>query len=245
MRVVYTNAFDFKTIIEALTKLIDEATFSFTTAGMDLVAIDRAHISLIKLHFPKEAFEEFDVEDQFKFGFNTLYMLKIMNSAKRKEKMEIELNNESDIVLRIMGDPLREFTIRNIEVPIPEIPELKLDFDVKAIVNSAGFKKAVSEISTVSDSVEIDGSDSGLKLRSKGSTEVEVEFSKELGGLQDIEVKKPALSSYSSDYLEDVLGLTRLSGFLNLLYSEQKPLQLEFNMENGGSVVYLLAPQMG
>ncbi|MEM1859569.1 MAG: DNA polymerase sliding clamp, partial [Metallosphaera sp.] len=84
-----------------------------------------------------------------------------------------------------------------------------------------------------------------IKLRSKESTEIEVEFSKEMGGLQEIEVKKPSVSSYPSDYLEDVLVLTRLSGFLNLLFSEQKPLQLEFNMDNGGSVVYLLAPNVG
>ncbi|ABP96388.1 MULTISPECIES: proliferating cell nuclear antigen (pcna) [Metallosphaera] len=245
MRIAYANAMDFKTVIEALSKLIDEVTFTFTSSGLDVVAVDRAHISLIKLHFPKEAFEEFDVEDQFRFGFNTQYMLKVMASAKRKEKIEMESREESEIVIRMLGEPPREFTIRNIEVPIQELPELKLDFDVKAKITSGGFKKAVSEIATVSDSVEIDATEMEIKLRSKESTEIEVEFSKEMGGLQEIEVKKPSVSSYPSDYLEDVLVLTRLSGFLNLLFSEQKPLQLEFNMDNGGSVVYLLAPNVG
>ncbi|MEL9969401.1 MAG: proliferating cell nuclear antigen (pcna) [Metallosphaera sp.] len=245
MRIVYSNAMDFKVIIEALTRLIDEATLSFTNAGLDLTAIDRAHISLLKLHFPKEAFEEFDVNDQVNFGFNTQYLEKIMSSARKKEKMEIEINDESQAIIRMLGDPRKEFIVRNIEVPVQEIPELKLDYDVRAKINSSGFKKAISEISSVSDSVEIDSNESELKLRSKGEVEVEVEFTKDIGGLQEIELKKPSVSSYSSEYLEDILILTRLSGFINLLYAEQKPLQLEFNMENGGNVVYLLAPQMG
>lgn len=109
-------------------------------------------------------------------------MLKVMASAKRKEKIEMESREESEIVIRMLGEPPREFTIRNIEVPIQELPELKLDFDVKAKITSGGFKKAVSEIATVSDSVEIDATEMEIKLRSKESTEIEVEFSKEMGG---------------------------------------------------------------
>ncbi|QKQ99812.1 proliferating cell nuclear antigen (pcna) [Metallosphaera tengchongensis] len=245
MRVTYVNAMDFKVVIDAISKLIDEVTFNFSTDGLSLVAVDRAHISLIKLHFPKEAFEEYDVPEEYKFGFNTQYMTKVMGSAKRKEKLELESSDMSEITIRMLGEPRREFVIRNIEVPLQEIPQLSLNFDVKAKVVSNGFKKAISEISSVSDSVEMEGSDEGLKLRSKGNVDLEVEFSKEMGGLQEIEVKKPSTSSYSAEYLNDVLILTRLSGFIDVLYSEQKPLQLEFNMESGGSVMYLLAPQMG
>lgn len=54
MRIAYANAMDFKTVIEALSKLIDEVTFTFTSSGLDVVAVDRAHISLIKLHFPRK-----------------------------------------------------------------------------------------------------------------------------------------------------------------------------------------------
>jgi proliferating cell nuclear antigen len=55
----------------------------------------------------------------------------------------------------------------------------------------------------------------------------------------------PAESTYSCDYLDDILALTKLSGLMKISFSDQKPLQIQFNMESGGNVIYLLAPQMG
>jgi len=40
MRVVYDNAMDFKAIIEALAKMVDEASLTFNSDAMELTAID-------------------------------------------------------------------------------------------------------------------------------------------------------------------------------------------------------------
>lgn len=245
MRVVYDNAMDFKAIIEALSKMVDEASLTFSQEAMELSAIDRAHISLIKLRFPKEAFKEYDVTGQFRFGFNSQYMLKVLKSAKKKEQLEIESEDLSKINLRILGSTIRDFTISNIEVSASEIPEINFQFDVKAKVVSSAFKKAVSQIYAVSDSVQFNATENSLTLRSTGESDVEVEFTKDMESLQEISIEKPVSSTYSAEYLNDVLVLTKLSGFIAVLFSEQKPLQLEFNTDNGGSVVYLLAPQAG
>jgi len=245
MRVVYDNAMDFKAIIEALAKMVDEASLTFNSDAMELTAIDRAHISLIKLRFPKEAFKEYDITEEFRLGFNTQYMLKVLRSAKKKEQLEMESQDPSQINLKIIGSMVRDFVVRNIEISASEIPEINFQFDVKAKVVSSGFKRAINEIYTVSDSVQFNATESSLLLKSAGESEIEVELTKDMGGLQEISIEKPVSSTYSAEYLNDVLVLTKLSGFTKILYSEQKPLQLEFNMDNGGSVVYLLAPQAG
>ncbi|MEM0016378.1 MAG: DNA polymerase sliding clamp, partial [Saccharolobus sp.] len=64
-------------------------------------------------------------------------------------------------------------------------------------------------------------------------------------GLQDLEYSQKSNSSYSAEYLDDILSLTKLSDLVKLSFSSQKPLQLEFNMEGGGKVNYLLAPKVG
>ncbi|QIJ32888.1 proliferating cell nuclear antigen (pcna) [Acidianus sulfidivorans JP7] len=248
MRVSYEDVRDLKAIVTALVKLVDEASIKFTPSGIELVAIDRAHISLIKLSIPKEAFNEYDVQEEFSFGFNTQYFLKILSTSKRKETITFESNDPSLVSIELGGgsDSInRIYSIRNLEVSPPEIPELNLQFDVSATVNSSGFKKAIDEISAVSDVIIIRADENGILLKGKSESNVEVELDKNMGGLQDIELNKPTESSYSSDYLSDILVLTKLSGFTKLAFSEQKPLQIQFNMESGGNVTYLLAPQMG
>ncbi|NON62375.1 DNA polymerase sliding clamp, partial [Acidianus sp. DSM 29099] len=87
--------------------------------------------------------------------------------------------------------------------------------------------------------------ENGIKLSTKSETNVEVELTKDMGAVSELELTKPTSSTYSSEYLSDILVLTNLSGNTRLFFGEQKPLQLQFDMENGGNVVYLLAPQMG
>ncbi|WP_148691596.1 DNA polymerase sliding clamp [Acidianus manzaensis] len=245
MRVSYDDIRDLKSIVTALARLVDEASIKFGTEGVELIAIDRAHISLVKLSIPKDAFKEYDVQEDFNFGFNTQYFLKILSTSKRKESITFESSDPSSISIEISGGLNRVYSIRNLDVSPPEIPELNLQYDVSATANSSGFKKAIDEISAVSDVTIIKADENGLLLKGKSESGVEVELSKDMGGLQEIELSKPTESSYSSDYLSDILVLTKLSGFIKLSFSEQKPLQIQFNMESGGNVTYLLAPQMG
>lgn len=245
MKVSYDDIRDLKAIISALAKLVDEASIKFTPEGIELVAIDRAHISLVKLSIPKDAFKEYEVQEEFNFGFNTQYLLKILSTSKRKESITFESSDPSSVMIEIVGALRRDYQVRNLDVSPPEIPELNLQYDVSASINSSGFKKAVNEISSVSDVVVIKADENGVVLKSKGESNVEVEFTKDIGGLQEIELNKSAESSYSAEYLNDILVLTKLSGFVKLSFSDQKPLQLQFNMETGGNVIYLLAPQLG
>ncbi len=245
MKLSYDDVRDFKNILTALAKLVDEASLKIKPDGVELIAIDRAHISLVKLQIPKEAFKDYDVQDEFNFGFNTQYLLKILSVSKRKESMELEAEDPSQVIIRISGGFNREYIVRNLDVSPPEVPELNLEFDVNASINSSGFKKAISQISSVSDTILFKADENGITLKSKSETDVEVEFTKESGGLQDIELSKPAESTYSCDYLDDILALTKLSGLMKISFSDQKPLQIQFNMESGGNVIYLLAPQMG
>ncbi|MEM0091828.1 MAG: proliferating cell nuclear antigen (pcna) [Saccharolobus sp.] len=245
MKIVYDDVRDLKTIIEALAKLVDEAAFKFKQDSMELVALDRAHISLITVVLPKEIFKEYDVQDELKFGFNTQNLLKLLKTAKRKEAIEISADSPDFINLNILGGVNREFIVRNLEITEPELPEINLQFDIIATINSNGFRSAVSEVSTVSDTVIIEGYEDKIIIKADGENKIEVEFSKESGGLQDLEYSQKSNSSYSAEYLDDILSLTKLSDLVKLSFSSQKPLQLEFNMEGGGKVNYLLAPKVG
>ena len=244
MRIVYDDVRDLKAIIQALLKLVDEALFDIKPEGIQLIAIDKAHISLIKIDLPKEMFKEYDVSEGFKFGFNTQYMSKLLKAAKRKEQIVIEAEAPETVNLTLSGALNRTFNIKNLEVIPPEVPEVNLEFDVRASINAKGFKNAISQISQVSDTLLISANEEKVVVKGEGENKVEVEFTKETGSISEMEFNKECSSAYDVDYLNDILSLTKLSDYVNVAFAEQKPMQLEFNMEGGGKVTYLLAPKL-
>ena len=244
MRIVYDDVRDLKAIIQALLKLVDEALFDIKPEGMQLVAIDKAHISLIKIELPKEMFKEYNVSDEFKFGFNTQYMSKLLKSAKRKEEIIIEAETPETVNLTLSGALNRVFNLKNLEVLPPEVPEVNLEFDVRASINAIGFKNAIGQISEVSDTLLISANEEKVIVKGEGENKVEVEFSKETGSINEMEFNKECSSAYDVDYLNDILSLTKLSDYVKVAFAEQKPMQLEFSMEGGGKVTYLLAPKL-
>jgi len=244
MRVVHSDVRDLKAIITTLTKLVDEALMVFKQEGVELVTVDRAHIALIKLNIPSSAFQEYDVNEEFKFGFNAATLAKILKAAARKESVVIESTSPDAVTVKLVGAVEKSFSVRNLEVVPPEVPELNLEFDVTATVSSAGVKKAVSEAKTVSDSVTISADESSVKFYTEGESKVEVVLDKDTGGLVDIAVKKPATATYDVAYINDVMDLTRLGDTVHIAFSENKPLQMEFGSETTGKVTYLLAPKI-
>ena len=245
MHIYYDDARDIKAIIETLNKLIDEALFEIKPEGIKLTAVDRAKISLITIELPAEMFKEYDVQQEFKFGFNTQYMAKLMKAVKGKQAIALDADNEEVVKLTIIGAINREFDIRNIQVLPPEIPEANFEFDVKASISSKAFKTTIAEIGQVSkDSVTISATEDKIVIKGGEENKVENEFTKETGALADIEFNKEATATYDIEYIDNVLQLTKLSDYTKLAFSDQKPLQLEFNMEGGGKVTYLLAPKL-
>ncbi|NON63391.1 DNA polymerase sliding clamp, partial [Acidianus sp. DSM 29099] len=130
MRAVYEDSSHIKSILIALARLVDEASIKFGKEGIELVAMDRAHISLIKLKIPKEGFKEYEIEEEINFGFNTQFLMKVISSARRNETIEFSAEDPSIVFIRIVGSIMKEFKINNIDISQPDIPELNLQFDV-------------------------------------------------------------------------------------------------------------------
>lgn len=244
MRVVHADVRDLKAIVTTLSKLVDEALLVFKPEGVELVTVDRAHIALIKLSLPSSAFQEYDVSEEFKFGFNAGYLSKLLKTAARKESFVMESESPDVVKIKLIGGVEREFTVKNLDIVPPEIPEINLEFAVKATVSSAGLKKAVSEAKAVTDTLTISANENEVKLSAEGETKIEVELDKDSGGLIDIQVDQPSTSSYDVAYMDDVMGLTRLSDTTYIAFSTNKPILMEFGQESTGKVTYLLAPKI-
>ncbi len=240
----YPDAKSFYTILESLSKLIDEISMTITADGVRMRALDPAHVALIDITLPPEAFVEFDVEGEAKAGFNVPNLVKLLKRSKKGDKLELVVE-EDRLTFTIVGATVKRYTIVNLDVPEPEIPEASLEFNVKAEIISDPLKNALKDAETVGDIAELEAkSEDELYIRGKGASISETRISRMSGALVNLEVKEPSKSSYSIDYLKHVLKLTKIADVVRLEFSTNMPLRMEFQLPGSGKVTYLLAPKL-
>ncbi|MET1127934.1 MAG: DNA polymerase sliding clamp [Thermoproteota archaeon] len=240
----FPDAKSFYNIMEALGKIVDEASVSITPESFKVVALDPAHVVLIRIEIPNEAFIEYDVEeDGAKMGFNVETVSKILKRGKKGDKVEIEVEDDR-VTWSIISATVKRFRVLNVEVPQPEVPEAELDFNVKVSLIVDPFKNALKDVEAVSDTVELEApAEDLLIVRGVGPAVAEAKISADSPAVVEFSVKEPSKAAYSLDYLKNVISLTKVADTITLEFSQDMPLRLVFQLPVGGTVTYMQAPK--
>lgn len=230
------------TLVSTLKGLVDEALVTLDSKGFRLAAIDPARVSMIVLELPPESFLELRIEKSLSLGISTRNLELSITGARKADKYVLASDGEF-VEIVVEGLPTRRFRFRSIEVP-GEMPSIDLEFDVEAVVNVDSFSSAVKDIGAP-----------GSYALFKAEGEEELEISEATGGrglarltrasgsLIDMRLKKPSSSSYEISYIEKALALARLASQLELSFSSDAPLRLNYPLAVGGTASFYLAPQ--
>ncbi len=240
-RIVYPEAKYFKEIIDALGKLVDEVAFQLTSDGLRVRALDPARVALIDIELPMTAFLEYDVSEETIAGLSTANLSKMLKRIKKGDRFVLSVEEDRvEVIIESLGKRIYRF--RNLEVPIPEIPEAGLEFNVQAQLLIDVIKQAIKDAEAVGEFLELEAPDNEtLFLRGKGASVAETKLVVGMPALVSLDVKEPSKSSYQLEYLKYVVGLTKIAELATLRFSSDAPLELEFSLGEG-RIKYLLAP---
>lgn len=238
---VYPEAKYFKEIIDALGKLVDEVAFQIKPEGLKVVALDPAKVALINIDIPMTAFLEYDVSEEIIAGLSTASLSKMLKKIKKGDQFIMNVEEERiEIVIESIGK--RVYRFRNLDIPIPQLPETQLEFNVQAQLLVDVLKQALKDAETVGEFLEFEAPDTEtLYLRGKGTTIAETKLVMGTSALVSLEVKEPSKSTYQVEYLKHIAGLTKIAELVTLKFSSEAPLELEFSLSEG-RIKYLLAP---
>ena len=233
----------FQSLIDTLSKIVDEVVFHVTPEGVKAVALDPAQVALIKIDLPVDNFTEYEVEDEVKMGVNVGNVLKILKRGRKGDRLAVDVE-EDRVIWTIIGGVTKKYKVMNLDIPEPEIPEAQLEFNVRAVVIADPFKNALKDAETVGDTFELDApSNEVLIIRGVGAATTETKITAESPALIEYEVREPSRSQYSIEYVKHVTGLVRVADTIAVEFSTDMPLKLEFRLLSAGSVTYLLAPK--
>lgn len=234
-----------RNIIDSISELIDEANFVATSDGISLRAMDPSHVAMIEVELPKEFFDEYECSETLNIGLNLDEFGKILRRGSSGEKMSVEVSSDRKLKIAFSDKAVRHFSIPLLDLSWEEIASPSIEFNVNSRLLSEVFEDAIKDASLISDFVKISADKGVLVISASGDRgDVEVKLSEDTGSLIELNVKEPSTSTYSLNYLEDLVKTSRASEILTLEFSNDMPIKLSFELPNGGRITYYLAPRI-
>ncbi|MCE4599047.1 MAG: DNA polymerase sliding clamp [Desulfurococcales archaeon] len=245
-RIKYPDAKTFKTIVDSLSKILDEAKFELTSEGLKVVGMDPAKVALIEVNIPYDSFLEYEIlsdEGRVEMGLNMDALNDMLKRGKKGDPISFMVSADK-VLLVIESTAIKRYLVHNLEVVLEVPEEVKLEHDVEAVVIGDVLKKALKDAEVVGDLIEFEADEDKLVLRARGEgrSRVETRLTRDTAALIDLNVRNPATSAYDIGYIKNVINLTGVAEAVEIKFSSSKPLELVFKSPDGSRVRYLLAP---
>ncbi len=239
----------FRDAIDTIAQIIDDGLFKVKKEGIELLASDRAMVSVVDFKLKSSAFENYECDKERRIGVSLINFLTILKRISPEDKMTIELNeNDNKLEILLEGKSVRRFSLPLIEVSAEDLPQIdKFEFSGTAEVKSDIFEQGINDADIVADSVLIELAENMFRMFAEGNGS-KAELKLEKGdSLLYLLTKSKVKSKYSLEYLKKMIKGSKLSPNTKIYMGnpQQKdyPLKLEFKGDNV-SLVYILAPRV-
>ncbi|MCS7107931.1 MAG: hypothetical protein RMH77_04200 [Sulfolobales archaeon] len=240
-RLVHPNARTFMTLLYILGNVADEAELTMSIDNAIIRALDPARISMVEITIPSSSFIEYNVSKELSVGLNLTSLVKSIPKPKKSERVTVAADEEFyEFILE--GDIVKRYRFRSIEVSPTNVPELNLDFQVRALTLSSALRDVIKELEG-SDSIEFIAESAESIVLKASDLNAQAKLSKSGGSLIELELKEPAKSVYDSDYLMKIADLLSISDVIELKYGSELPLSISFKLADETLIKYLLAPK--
>ncbi len=236
-----------KEIADLLNTVVTEAKFKVESGLISVKVVDPAHVAMVCLDIPKEAFVEYQIDGDEELALDVERMksvIRLANSSdqvtlsKEKEKLKFEINNISKSIA----------LLDNSTVVTPRVPVITSENYV--VVSKTEFERGLRAAEDVSDSIRLILSSDEFRAKSSSdSEESEMILTRDM--LKEIKCASTIKSSYPLEYLLKLVKSLTTSDEIKLSFKDDYPLNIEFTFGQGKGTQpgvikgsFLLAPRM-
>ena len=244
MKIVVADAPGFKASIDAITSLVEEGVFEITKAGIYLKAMDPSQISMVSFSMPKEAFVEFNVEEERKIGLDIEQLSSVLARGGRGEKVELGAE-DGRFVVRFVGEKKK----RTFKIPILDIgegmqKEPKIEYKNLVKITAEAFREVLKDAKLVSSHIKLSLTPAEFVAEVKGdSGDARAEFEKDSADIAELKAGADAKATFPLQYLEDITKASPGNEVVTIFIETDRPLKIEYKIL-GASVKYYLAPRI-
>ncbi|WP_019176118.1 proliferating cell nuclear antigen (pcna) [Methanomassiliicoccus luminyensis] len=231
-----------KGIVDVVSTLVDEAKFKIDPEGMELKAVDPAHVAMVDMRVERTAFEEFSADDT-EIGVDLDKIKEVLRLARSGDVIEMEQDEDKNRLVLHVGNITRRMNLVDTTgMNDPKVPNVSLP--TKIAVTSDELQKGIRAAESVSDHIALTASPDGFEMFSEGDTDsVSLKLPKEL--LISIECDEKVRSLFPLDYFSNMVRSIPGGSVVSINLGSDYPVKLQFDIaDKKGSVNYLLAPRI-
>ncbi len=223
--------------VELLSELVAEVKFKLNNTGMGVIAIDPANVAMIRFFLSKEAFSQFEVENEV-LGINLDDLKKILKRCGAKSSLILS-REDNKLCIEIQDRIKRNFTLNLIEIDKEDKEMPNLEFSSKVEMNSMDFIDAVDDCSVIDDACSFIIEEGKFIIEAKSLNSARAEFSGDEAFIKAENCK----SRYSLGYLQKFLKGSKLCEKTILNFANDHPLKMDLRI-NSMEINFILAPRV-
>jgi proliferating cell nuclear antigen PCNA len=235
----------FRDSISTIGELIDEGIFKVNKNGLSLIAADRAMVAVIDFKLPATIFEKFEVDKDQDIAVNMTNLVSVLKRAAPNEKLELELkDNKLEILMK--NSSTRKFTVPLLDISQEEIPPInQLEFNAKVRIKADILKNGIDDADIVSDSIIFEATKDSFNMSASGDiSSAELTLERGNDALLDLNVTGIVKARYPLDYLKKMIKAAKLADDINIRWSKDYPMRMDFSSVDKVSLGFVLAPRV-
>ena len=231
-----------KESISIISELVNEAKFIVSKDAIELVAMDPANVAMVIFKLLASSFVEYDVTEKVSLAINLNNLKQILRRAKPSDIVTIQ-DGDGKLTLTLKGNTNRKFSIPVIDIEDKEqkIPDLK--FVSKIQLPSAVLNEAIEDVDIVGESVGFLADENLFTVEAEGDlSNAKIEIKP--GDDAKIQSRSSSKAKYSVEYLKKMVSASKLADKVELQFSNDYPLRLDYKTVDKVMLSFILAPRV-
>jgi len=238
----------FRSLVKALSVIVEEGTFIMNEAQIKLLAMDPSHVAMVDFELPSSFFDTYKCEGEPKLSINIKEFLRFLDRVDRDEQVKIVLNEpRARLVINCKrGGHSRRFEMPILEPLEEEVPQPKIFFKGRARLTTDALRMAIRDANLVSEHVKVEMEEGFLKISAEGDMGSSFsEWAHDSDDILELKVDESSSATFTLSYLQDIANAAGAnSEVVALELSTDMPIKMDFEIPQG-RLVYYLAPCIG
>ncbi len=230
-----------KESITIISELVSETRIYVNKDYLEVIAMDPANVAMVLFKMPSTVFAEYEVEESV-LSINLNNLKQILRRVKNTDVLTLEVK-ENKLKLTMKDKSIRTFNLPLLDLEDKKQKEPSLEFKSEIKMKSQDFNEAIEDVDIVAESVVLGTEAETFKVSATGDlTNAEVSINKD----EDTFIKSQGdhKSKYSIEYLKKMIQGSKLANDVNIKFSTDYPLKLEYIEKDRLSLSFILAPRV-
>jgi proliferating cell nuclear antigen len=244
MELVLENPGLLKKSMEIISDIVLEGTFVFKPDYMELVALNSNNVVMVIFRLLSTNFEKYEISEDFQISLSLEHFSDVLKRCDDKAKLHLNVDSDKNkLKILSVGKNQKEFELSLIDFNDENLQKVPtLNFPARIVTSSSNFTNAVNDLNFLENGVGFNIVNSIFSIEGKtNSMSGKIDFSEDIDIKQD--EKKDVHCRYSIEYLKKFIKADKIVNNVELSFSEDYPLKVEYKLVDRLLLGFILAPR--